>query len=84
MVNAPLVQTMNQINIGENVPFMSSQPPDSLNHLNFIGAGKNQGGSIKRPTSRKPEEEMPEQIEEAEQDAADPTHEKEVPPENQK
>jgi hypothetical protein len=84
MVNAPLVQTMNQINIGENVPFMSSQPPDSLNHLNLIGAGKNQGGSIKRPTSRKPEEEMPEQIEEAEQDAADPTHEKEVPPENQK
>jgi hypothetical protein len=59
---------------------MSSQPRDSLNHLNLIGVGKNHGGT----TSRKPEEEMPEQIEEAEQDAADPTHEKEVPPENQK
>ena len=63
---------------------MSSQPLDSLNHLNLIGAGKNQGGTIKRTTSRKPEDEMPEQIEEAEQDAADPTHEKEVPHENQK
>jgi hypothetical protein len=27
---------------------------------------------------------LSEQLEEAEQDAADPTHEKEVPPENQK
>jgi len=59
---------------------MNSQPSDSLNHPNLIGAGKNQDSTIKEPE----EEEMPEQIEEAEQDAADPTHEKEVPPENQK
>ena len=71
-------------NTHRRTPFMSSQLLDSLNHLNLIGAGNNQGGTIKRTTSRKPEEEMPEQIEEAEQDAADPTHEKEVPPENQK
>jgi hypothetical protein len=64
---------------------MNSQPSDSLIHPNLIGAGKNQDSTIKRTTSRKPEEEeMPEQIEEAEQDAADPTHEEEVPPENQK
>jgi hypothetical protein len=39
---------------------------------------------MKRTTPRQSQEEMPEEIEEAEQDAADPTHEKEVPPENQK
>jgi hypothetical protein len=36
--------------------------------------------SQKNPAEDKPSE----QLEEAEQDAADPTHEKEVPPENEK
>jgi hypothetical protein len=41
------------------------------------------GESTKKSTPKNPEGEIPdEQIEEAEQDATDPTHEKEIPPEN--
>jgi hypothetical protein len=36
------------------------------------------------PSDKDPRQEIPSELEEAEQDAADPTHEKEIPPENQK
>ena len=42
-----------------------------------FGADKNE---TTKPSKQQSEEPLPEEIEEAEQDAADPTHEKEIPP----
>jgi hypothetical protein len=52
--------------------------------LPWVGSGEQQAAGGK-PPGKNPAEGMPgEQLEEAEQDAEDPTHEKEVPAENKK
>jgi hypothetical protein len=51
----------------------------------LLGAAIVQDATREMPTPEDAPKKIPdEQLEEAEQDAADPTHEKEVPPENQK
>jgi hypothetical protein len=52
--------------------------------LPSVGSGQ-YGAAVDKPSRKNPAEDKPsEQLEEAEQDAADPTHEKEVPPANEK
>jgi hypothetical protein len=53
--------------------------------LPLVGAAVAQGATREVPSHKDARQEIPsEQLEEAEQDAADPTHEKKIPPENQK
>jgi hypothetical protein len=67
---------------------MSNQHYDSPNSrvkdlLHSLGLKMEQAvqSAMVKETPKNPDEEIPvEQIEEAEQDAADPTHEKEIPP----
>lgn len=53
--------------------------------LPLLGATTVPGTTREMPPHERATKEIPrEQLEEAEQDAADPTHEKEIPPENQR
>jgi hypothetical protein len=63
----------------------NSRVKDLLYSLGFKKEPAVQSAMVKetteKTTPKNPDEEIPvEQIEEAEQDAADPTHEKEIPP----
>jgi hypothetical protein len=62
-----------------------SKSDEVTRSLSLFGAAIVQGAIREMPPDKGAPEKIPnEQLEEAEQDAADPTHEKEVPPENQK
>ncbi len=62
----------------------NSVPNERRESLRWVSSNK-QGAAGDIPSRKNPAEGMPgEQLEEAEQDAEDPTHEKEVPPENEK
>jgi hypothetical protein len=68
---------------------MDNMTSDSIRNerielLSSVDSGQ-YGAAADEPSRKNPAEDKPsKQLEEAEQDAADPTHEKEVPPENEK
>jgi hypothetical protein len=62
----------------------NSVPDERRGSLPSVGAVE-QDAAGDKPPLKKPAEGLPsEQLEEAEHDAEDPTHEKKVPPENEK
>ena len=63
----------------------SNSVPDERREPLPLVSSNEQGPGGDKPSRKNPAEGMPsEQLEEAEQDAEDPTHEKKVPPENEK
>jgi hypothetical protein len=59
--------------------FRTNSPVDSLSSESLASPANKEGDSTKLSKHR-PQQPSPEELEEAEQDAADPTHEKKVPP----